>query len=179
MLMSDIVLNSKQCFNYIRSRPIFLDNIELNIRNAVRAVIVRNDRILLLRKEYEDGSEQFALPGGGQETGETLVMALSRECQEEIGVDVQIGSLIYVADRFKPRDTSPESTRHLVEFLFSCDVVESYTPQNGYHPDKHQVEVVWVELATLDSIPLRPYSIGTFLQHSQDEKTVVYAGVID
>ena len=84
-----------------------MDNLELNIRNAVRAVIIRDGRILLLRKEYEDGSEQFALPGGGQDTGETLTMALGRECQEEIGADVQIGSLLYVADRFKPRDTPP------------------------------------------------------------------------
>ena len=50
-----------------------MDNLELNIRNAVRAVIIRDGRILLLRKEYEDGSEQFALPGGGQDTGETPV----------------------------------------------------------------------------------------------------------
>jgi len=156
-----------------------LDNLELNIRNAVRAVIIRDGRILLLRKEYEDGSEQFALPGGGQDTGETLAMALGRECQEEIGADVQIGSLIYVADRFKPRDTPPGSTRHLVEFLFSCDVVESYTPQNGHHPDKHQVEVLWVELATLNSLPLRPVSIGALLQHSQHEKSVAYLGMID
>ena len=155
-----------------------MDNLELNIRNAVRAVIIRDGRILLLRKEYEDGSEQFALPGGGQDTGETLTMALSRECQEEIGADVKIGSLIYVADRFKPRETPPGSIRHLVEFLFSCDVVESYTPQNGHHPDKHQVEVVWVELATLDSLPLRPYSIGQFLQHIQDDKSVAYLGTI-
>jgi ADP-ribose pyrophosphatase YjhB (NUDIX family) len=156
-----------------------LDNLEPDIRNSVRAVIIRDGRILLLRKEYEDGSEQFALPGGGQETGEPLAMALIRECQEEIGADVQIGSLIYVADRFKPRDTPPGSIRHLVEFLFSCNVVESYTAQNGHHPDRHQVEVVWVELASLDSIPLRPYAIGPFLQHGQDEKTAVYSGLID
>lgn len=156
-----------------------MDNLELNIRNAVRAVIIRDSRILLLRKEYEDGSEQFALPGGGQDTGETLTMALGRECQEEIGADVQIGSLLYVADRFKPRDTPPGSIRHLVEFLFSCDVVESYTPQNGHHPDRHQVEVLWVELATLDSLPLRPVSIRHFLKHSQDEKSVAYLGMID
>ncbi len=156
-----------------------MDNLELNIRNAVRAVIIRDGRILLLRKEYEDGSEQFALPGGGQDTGETLTMALDRECQEEIGADVQIGPLLYVADRFKLRDTPPGSTRHLVEFLFSCDVVESYIPHNGYHPDKHQVEVLWVELATLDSLPMRPYAIGQFLQHSQDEKSVAYLGMID
>jgi len=142
-------------------------------------VIIRDNRILLLRKEYEDGSEQYALPGGGQEAGESLVATLNRECHEEIGASVMIDSLIYVADRFKARNTTPASTRHLVEFLFSCNVVESYTPQNGHHPDKHQVEVLWIELDTLDDIPLQPHSIRTFLQHNRHGKAVSYLGVID
>ncbi|MBT4078331.1 MAG: NUDIX hydrolase, partial [Gammaproteobacteria bacterium] len=43
-------------------------NLEPSIRNAVRALIIRDSRVLLIRKEYEDGSELFALPGGGQDT---------------------------------------------------------------------------------------------------------------
>jgi 8-oxo-dGTP diphosphatase len=158
---------------------LLLDSLDPNIRNAVRAVIIRDSRILLIRKEYEDGSQRFALPGGAQDPGETLTTALDRECQEEIGTDVRILSLLHVADWFKPRDTVPPSTRHLVEFLFACDVEESYIPKNGYHPDKHQVEVVWIELDRLGSIPLQPRSIATYLPHIQQEKSAVYLGTID
>jgi hypothetical protein len=42
------------------------------IRNAARALIVRQDKILLLRKEADGGGERFALPGGGQDPGESL-----------------------------------------------------------------------------------------------------------
>jgi len=149
------------------------------IRNAVRAVIIRDSRILLIRKEYEDGSQRYALPGGAQDPGETLISALDRECREEIGTDVRILSLLHVADWFKPRDTVPPSSRHLVEFLFACEVGQAYTPQNGYHPDKHQVEVVWIALDRLDSIPLWPRSIATFLSRIQQEKSAVYLGTID
>ncbi|NOQ68588.1 MAG: NUDIX domain-containing protein [Gammaproteobacteria bacterium] len=156
-----------------------MDNLDPNIRNAVRAMIIRDSRILLIRKEYEDGSQRFALPGGAQDPGETLTTALDRECREEIGTEVRILSLLHVADWFKPRDTVPPSSRHLVEFLFACEVGESYTPQNGYHPDKHQVEVLWVELDRLDTIPLWPQSIAALLSHIQQEKSAVYLGTVD
>ena len=156
-----------------------MDNLDPYIRNAVRAVIIRGNRILLIRKEYEDGSQRFALPGGAQDPGETLTTALDRECREEIGTEVRILSLIHVADWFKRRDTVPPSSRHLVEFLFACDVGDAYTPQNGYHPDKHQVEVLWIELDRLDSIPLWPRSIATFLPDIQQKKSAVYLGTIE
>jgi ADP-ribose pyrophosphatase YjhB (NUDIX family) len=158
---------------------VLLDNLDPNIRNAVRAVIIRDSSILLIRKEYEDGSQRFALPGGAQDADETLTMALDRECREEIGTDARVISLLHVADWFKPRDTVPPSTRHLVEFLFACELDQSYTPQNGSHPDKHQVEVLWVELDKLDSLPLWPHCLVQILPCIQQEKSAIYLGTID
>ena len=149
------------------------------IRNAVRALIVRANNILLLRKEgYADGV-RYALPGGGQDLGETLEQALTRECLEEIGTRVEIRDLLHVADTFKPRDTSPASTRHMVEFLFDCSVADDYTPCNGHHPDKHQVAVVWSALDELAGIPLYPRSLATFLTGMLDQRGPTYVGSID
>jgi len=156
-----------------------MENLLPEIRNAARALIVRDDRILLLRKQgYTDG-ERFALPGGGQDPGETLQQALQRECQEEIGTQVLIHDLLHVADYFKVRDTDPPSTRHLVEFLFRCEVPDSYAPMNGEHPDKHQVEVVWALLDTLPDMPLFPRSLSLFLGQWPGAFPPVYMGVID
>jgi len=156
-----------------------MENLLPEIRNAARALIVQDDRILLLRKQgYPDG-ERFALPGGGQAPGETLRQALLRECQEEIGTLVLIHDLLHVADYFKVRDTDPPSTRHLVEFLFRCEVPESYAPMNGEHPDKHQVEVVWAALDMLQDMPLFPRSLAQFLCTSPGTFPRVYMGVID
>jgi len=156
-----------------------VENLLPVIRNAARALILRDHRILVLRKEYEDGSERYALPGGAQDPGETLQQALNRECEEEIGTPVKICDLVHVADYFKPRDTQPPSTKHLVEFLFECTVPEDYAPMNGHHPDKHQIEVVWVGLGDLEGMPLYPRSLGSYIQRLQNGSQSVYLGLIE
>ena len=149
------------------------------IRNAARALILQDNNILLLRKDGYEGGERFALPGGGQDLWETLEQALNRECMEEIGTRVEIRDLVYVADCLKPRDTQPASTRHLVEFLFACTVPDDYVPVNGHHPDKHQVEVVWVSLDELAGMPLYPRSLAPYLADASESTGNVYLGTID
>ncbi|MCW8963265.1 MAG: NUDIX domain-containing protein [Gammaproteobacteria bacterium] len=156
-----------------------MENLEPDIRNAVRALVVRDGSVLLLKKDGGGQGERYALPGGSQDTGETLIQTLDRECQEEIGTSVEIGELLYVADYFKPRDTMPASTRHLVEFLFSCNVPASYTPVNGHHPDKHQIEVVWMRLEELDQVTLLPKSVAGHLRGALAGREDGYLGLID
>lgn len=147
------------------------------IRNAARALIVRQEKILLLRKEGGGRGERFALPGGAQDPGETLKEALNRECLEEIGTSVDIGDLIHVADFFKLRDTQPPTRRHLVEFLFQCTIPDDYSPRNGHRPDKHQVDVVWAELGALAQLaPLFPQYLSTCIPYHEDADTDLYLG---
>jgi ADP-ribose pyrophosphatase YjhB (NUDIX family) len=134
------------------------------IRNAVRAVITSNDSVLLQRKVDDDGTERYSLPGGAQEDGERLADALLRECEEEIGTRVKILDLLYVGDYFKVKPTDPPTTRHLLEFLFACTVDRSYQPGNGPRPDKHQVDVVWMPIESLDDINLVPADYIDLLQ---------------
>ena len=156
-----------------------MDSIVPPIRNTARALIRQDEHILLLRKDGYEQGERYALPGGGQDLGETLEQALHRECMEEIGSRVEIYNLVAVADCFKPRDTPPGSTRHLVEFLFACTVPDDYIPQNGPHPDKHQVEVVWVRLDKLAGMPLYPRSLGQHLTADSGSTGPVYLGTIN
>lgn len=144
------------------------------IRNAVRAVITRDDAILLQRKVDEDGSERYALPGGAQEQGESLTEALQRECEEEIGTRVNVIDLFMVGDYFKQRNTTPPTTRQLVEFLFNCTVEPGYQACNGPRPDKHQVEVMWVPVVQLAEINLVPSDYAGLLMKRTG--TRVYAG---
>ena len=51
-------------------------------RNAVRAIILKGDKILLV---YSETSKEFKFPGGGIEQGETRHFALRREVKEEVG----------------------------------------------------------------------------------------------
>ena len=156
-----------------------IENLTPDIRNAVRAVIVRNDQLLLLKKTGGDRGERYALPGGAQNLGETLAQALERECLEEIGSAVKILALVNVADHFKTRETDPPSTRHMVEFLFRCSVRDDYIAHNGSKPDKSQVDVVWVNLARLAAMPLYPESLTHWLPEGILRDTPVYLGTME
>jgi ADP-ribose pyrophosphatase YjhB (NUDIX family) len=126
------------------------------IRNAVRALIVQDDRVLLLRKRNQDEDDYYALPGGAQELGESLVDALQRECQEEIGSAIAVDELLLVADYTRRRSGQPGARRQLVEFLFLCRLPAGYRAHNGPKPDRHQQAVVWVERQRVASLRLAP-----------------------
>jgi ADP-ribose pyrophosphatase YjhB (NUDIX family) len=156
-----------------------MENLTPDIRNAVRAVIVRNDQLLLLKKSGGERGERYALPGGAQNPGETLAQALNRECLEEIGSAVEILALMNVADHFKARATDPPSTRHMVEFLFRCSVPDDYVAHNGSKPDRSQLDVVWVDLADLAQAPLDPASLSHWLPLGIQRTAAVYLGTLD
>jgi len=146
-------------------------------RNATRALIIKHDKVLLLRKVYENGKERFALPGGGQDTGESLKQTLSRECIEEIGALVKVGELIHVVDVIKLRDSHPPTKRHLIEFIFECTLEEGYVPKNGSHPDTHQVEVVWVDIVNLVDLSLSPEYLSAFIPSYKNDTNETYLGM--
>ncbi len=151
-----------------------VENLIPGIRNAVRAVITRDDLVLLQRKIDANGNERYALPGGAQEQGERLTEALQRECEEEIGTRVEVIDLLYVGDYFKIRDTSPPTVRQLLEFLFACSVGSDYQPRNGPRPDKHQVDVEWIPVSRLPEINLVPGGYSKLLQ--QQDPSRIYVG---
>lgn len=152
------------------------ENLIPGIRNAVRAVIVRDENVLLQRKIDDNGVERYALPGGAQETGETLADALLRECREEIGARVEVIELLCMCDYFKPRQTTPPTTRHLLELLFRCSIENDYTPHNGPRPDRHQVEVLWAPISSLADIRLVPAAYAGLIVRAIDEP--VYVGPV-
>jgi len=149
------------------------------IRNASRAVIIERDAVLVLRKSGDGQGLRFSLPGGGQEPGETLIDSLRRECEEEIGVRVEVGPLLYVAEFNKRRDVRPPSWRHRVEFLFRCTLPADYRPHSGHHPDKHQVGVEWLPLRGIDTQPMSPAFLNEALATIPQADRDPYIGWFD
>lgn len=62
------------------------------------------------------------LPGGGQESGETLKEAVDKECLEETGLKVQVGDLLIVSEYIGKNHEHAEwdSNVHVVVHLFEC-----------------------------------------------------------
>ena len=58
------------------------------VREAARAVVVDKDGLVALLHVSKEN--YYKLPGGGIDEGEDKISALRRECQEEIGCDVEV-----------------------------------------------------------------------------------------
>ncbi|MFZ0926423.1 MAG: NUDIX hydrolase [Halobacteriota archaeon] len=85
---------------------------------TVDAVIVKNKKILLIKRKREPYRGQYALPGGFVEYGETVEAAVRREVLEETGLVAKIKSLVGV---YSDPDRDPRG--HVVSIAFAADIV--------------------------------------------------------
>lgn len=60
--------------------------------------MIRDSRILLIRRGKPPAEGLWSLPGGAVELGETLAQALRREIKEECNLDIEVGPPIAVLD---------------------------------------------------------------------------------
>lgn len=147
------------------------------LRNSVKAVIIQDGKLLVLRKKNGNGA-YTVLPGGGQKKSETLHQALTREVFEEICAKVKIGNLIHIREYFSEKHGFALEDReiHQVEFFFKCKLLEDYHPKNGHFPDPHQKEVVWVGLDQLDEANFYPVTLRKILKDLKNDDSPVYLG---
>lgn len=71
---------------------------------AVGAVIVQDERLLLVQRANDPGAGRWAVPGGHVEPGETLAEAARREVLEETGLEVTVGDIAWVGESIGPGD---------------------------------------------------------------------------
>jgi len=89
---------------------------------GVGAVVVKDGRVLLVRRGHEPSKGQWSLPGGMLELGEGLMAGAVREVEEETGLLVEVVELVELLDRIH-RDG--ERVRyHYVIADYLCRVVD-------------------------------------------------------
>ena len=90
-------------------------------RIRVSAVLRWRDRILLCRHEKGD-KEYWLLPGGGVNSGESLLEALRRELAEEVGVEEHITfeGPVALVDSIAPARSF--ARKHVVHIIFTGDL---------------------------------------------------------
>ena len=142
-------------------------------RIRVSAVLRWRDRVLLCRHEKGDKA-YWLLPGGGVRAGESLVQALHRELQEEVGIDEQITfeGPVALVDSIAPARSF--ARKHVVHIIFAGDLtgrsLEQVTSQDAAVRG-HRL----LGIGELDEIVLHP-PIQRFLERWQPGDPSVYLG---
>lgn len=147
------------------------------IRNSAKAIIIRDNKILLTKNKDVEGFF-YLFPGGGQEHGEILPKALKRECVEEIGCEVEVGALLHVREYIgkNHEHASFDSDLHQVEFYFACRILSEWSDHlKPSNPDSHQVGVEWIDIHVLKQYRLYPKEISSHIGGSSK----VYLGDIN
>ena len=98
-------------------------------RLAVRAVILRDDRLLLVNA-WARSSDLWCAPGGGVERGQSLPEALAREVHEECGLRVSVGAPCLVNEYH-----DPPSGFHQVEVFFRCTIRAGHLTDTWQDPE--------------------------------------------
>lgn len=86
---------------------------------GVGAVIVRDGKVVLIRRKYEPLAGHWSLPGGALEIGETIEAGVAREMLEETGLEVEVGPVIEVFDRIT-FDATRRVRYHFVLIDYLC-----------------------------------------------------------
>jgi mutator protein MutT len=86
---------------------------------GVGAIIIEQDRVVLVKRGHEPLAGAWSIPGGLLEVGETLRQAAAREAMEETGLTVEVGELLGVYDRVL-RDADERTRYHYVLIDFLC-----------------------------------------------------------
>lgn len=107
-------------------------------RMSSHAVITNySQQVLLLKATY--ANQAWGLPGGGLDVGETIHQALIRECQEELGCDVEIA---YLSGAYYHRAVNSHA------FIFRCSLPEQAKIQLS---EEHS-EYRWFDVSQLTEV---------------------------
>jgi 8-oxo-dGTP diphosphatase len=144
-----------------------------NPRIRVSAILRWQNRLLLRRHEKAD-REYWLLPGGGVDSGESLVKALHRELHEEVGIEdeLPVEGPVAIVDSISPASSFRQ--KHVVHIIFATDLtgrsLEEVTSQDAAVRG-HRL----FEFEELDSVVLHP-PIQRFLARWRPGDPVVYLG---
>ncbi len=121
-------------------------------RVAVGAVVVHDEKVLLVQRGRAPAQGLWAIPGGSVNLGETLQAAAEREVLEETGLRIRAGKIIYAFDAIQ-HDNDGRIQFHYVILDLEAEAVE---PIHPLAPADDARDARWFSLPELnaDDLPI-------------------------
>ncbi len=123
-------------------------------RLAVRALILHQDRLLLVNAYAGGVSDLWCAPGGGVESGASLPDNLRREVLEETGLTISVGAPCLVNEFHDP----PRGF-HQVDVYFRCTIELGEVTDDWRDPEGIVTERRFFNRAELATIRYKPDSL--------------------
>lgn len=123
------------------------------ITNRASAIVLRDGKIALMRRQVHQGAPYWVLPGGRIEPHERAYDAARREVREEFSIEIAIDSLFAAYTFLGHRQYVYLSRRFEGELRLGGEELRAHSPENHYHPE-------WIPLAQLAQLNLVPPEIA-------------------
>lgn len=123
-------------------------------RIAVRALILHQDRLLLVNAYPDRRLGLWCAPGGGCEAGQSLPENLAREVREETGLTVTVGAPVLVNEFH-----DPDTGFHQIDLFFRCTIAGGAIDDAWQDPEGVVTDRRFFSRAELSGIRFKPDSL--------------------
>ncbi|WP_440055186.1 NUDIX hydrolase [Pseudoalteromonas sp. T1lg65] len=112
-------------------------------RITTRAIVLQGDNILLL---YTARYDDYTLPGGGADEGESLEQALQRELTEETGAHSILRFEPFGKyEEYRPWYKPDFDNIHIVSYCYLCDICGQFSePEMEHYEALNGMKPVWM-----------------------------------
>ena len=133
-------------------------------RLAVRAIILHEERLLLVNAWPTGKSDLMCAPGGGVERGSSLPDNLIREVYEETGLHITVDAPCLVNEFH-----DPSGSFHQVDIYFHCTLLSAPTLDHGWEDiDAIVTDRRWVTRAEMTNLRVKPDSLAAVAWRDAD-----------
>jgi 8-oxo-dGTP pyrophosphatase MutT (NUDIX family) len=123
-------------------------------RIAARALILHEDRLLLVNAYLGARLGLWCAPGGGCEAGQSLPENLAREVMEETGLTIAVGPPVLVNEFH-----DPDTGFHQIDLFFRCSVVAGTLDAAWTDPEGVVTDRRFFSAAELAGVRFKPDSL--------------------
>jgi 8-oxo-dGTP pyrophosphatase MutT (NUDIX family) len=129
------------------------------MQERVRAVIIEDNKVLLMHRVKTD-QEYWVFPGGGvEEYDSSHQSALIRECKEELGADVEVREL-FAEETFDSAGNSIDKQSFYICKIVGGEIGTGTGPEFSRDPQvSGTYKVEWVPLLKIKDVTVYPESV--------------------